>query len=149
MSQQKPTGCFTINVTRSKLNISGHNDFISAKIAPYAPKTTETNILKSYSKWPPPAFTAAANRLLKSRTAARTTASVIFCQALIRDRLRSSIFLCGLEQASFSSTDHIVLSIGFRSGDNGGHWSLVMKPGQLSSHHCWVTRAVWLVAPSC
>ena len=49
----------------------------------------------------------------------------------------------------FSKIDQIAKSIGFKSGDDGGHSSFDMKKGTFSASHSWVFLAPCAGAESC
>ena len=66
---------------------------------------------------------------------ARTVSMGIFSHVLINFDFRASILGLGLEQASFSRIDHKEKSRGLRSGEEGGHSSLLIQVGQLFSHY--------------
>ena len=70
-----------------------------------------------------------------------------FSQALTKDTFKDST--CGERQVSVSNMDQTLKSIELRSGDEGGHNSMLQNRRKLSLHQPWVLLEVWEGAPAC
>lgn len=110
------------------------------------------NIFGSWClKWLPAASMHAFKRLRTDRTARSIGSCGSESQMFCRTALSSRMF-CGLG-VCFSYLSNMApqtwKSNGLRSGEFGGHWSLLINAGQFCSRYDCVTWAVCAGAPSC
>ena len=105
-------------------------------------KASQNNITIYFSICPPSTAITRSIRPLKLSTAARNFSCGILAQALTKDSFKDSTVVCGERQAPVSNMDHTLKSIGLRSGDEGGHNSLLQNRGKLSLHQAWVLLEV-------
>ena len=112
-------------------------------------KATQNNNSIYFSICHPSATTTRSIRPLKLSTAAHNFFCGILIQALTKDTFKDSTVVCDKRQASVSNMDQTLKSVGLKSGDEGGHNSLLQNCRKLSLHRDWVLLDVWEGEPSC